>query len=76
MNVPSAIKVRLVIPGADIEPMRSHIKHPKIHGEHFAYNGRTGEVLCGAGDGGAWVQFDGEREHSYVGVPVAWLEFI
>lgn len=44
---------------------------PQYNGEHFAYDGRTGALLAGASNGGAWVQFDGERK--YVGVPRDWL---
>lgn len=63
-------RVRLIVP----ENFR--MKSPTLDGEHFAYHGRTGAVLCGAGNGGAWVQFDGQTPYQYVGCPVAWLERI
>lgn len=67
-------RVRLVIPGADKEPMASLMKRPSVHGEHLAYHGRTGTILCGANDGGVWVRFDGQDRNQYVGCPIAWLE--
>ena len=66
--------VRLVIPDADLEPMKSRMRHPRVHGEHLAYNGRSGVLLGMAGAGGAWVRFDGQGRNEYVGVPCAWLE--
>ncbi len=62
------MRVRLIVP----DGMRG--RHPAIHGEHLAYHGKAGEILCGAGAGGAWVRFDGQARHEYVGCPAAWLQ--
>jgi hypothetical protein len=62
------------VPGHDKEPMKSCMKNPGIHGKHLAYHGQCGAVLCGAGNGGVWVRFDGQEPYNYVGVPIAWLE--
>jgi len=63
------LRVRLIVPDHDKEPIRS-----RIHGEHLAYHNQTGVVLCGVGNGGAWVHFDGQPKNIYVGCPIAWLE--
>lgn len=68
------MRVRMMIPDHDKEPMKSLMKFPQINGEHLAYHGCYGTVLCGAGDGGAWIRFDGQGPYQYVGAPVAWLE--
>ena len=44
-----------------------------VHGEHYRWHGKAGTVLCGAGNGGVWVRFDGQGLHEYVGVPIKWL---
>lgn len=45
-----------------------------LQGEHFLFNGQFGTVIAGAGPEGAWVRFDGQHEHGYIGCPVKWLE--
>jgi len=61
------MKVVLSIPKDE----RWRCRAPSVHGEHFAYDGREGELIAGAGNDGAWVAFDPPK---YVGVPLAWLE--
>lgn len=41
--------------------------------EYAKFDGQSGVVLCGAGNGGAWVRFDGQAPHQYIGVPAASL---
>jgi hypothetical protein len=73
-------RVRLNLPDEvvwiDKEPwadMQHGVKHsPEVQGLYLAYQGRTGDVVCGAGNGGAYVRFDGET--GYVGCPVKYLE--
>jgi hypothetical protein len=66
-------RVRLLVPDHDKEPMKTFMDCPSVHGEHLAYHGCYGTVLCGAGNGGVWVRFDGQGPYQYVGVPIAWL---
>lgn len=47
-------------------------KNPDLHGLWRKYHGCCGVVLCGAGDGGVWVRFDGMD--GYEGVPLQYLE--
>lgn len=45
------------------------------HGEHYAYDGKHGRILCGApGKAGVYVVFDGQASNQYVGVPITHLE--
>jgi hypothetical protein len=62
------MRVRLVVPA------RATDLSAKQHGEHLAYHGQSGEIIAGAPPDGAWVRFDGQQTHQYVGCPVAWLE--
>lgn len=66
------IRVRLKVPDTEIAKMQ----YPGANGEHFAYHGKTGNVVCGAGKDGAWVKFDGQGPHEYVGCPIRWLEVL
>lgn len=67
-------RIKLSVPDKDKEPMKSRVRHSSLHGEHLAYHGRVGIVLCLAGNGGAWVHFDGQQPTEYIGCPIAWLE--
>ena len=59
------MRVQLTIPDDEKD------KPPKYCGEHYGYDGRTGDIIASAGKDGAYVQFDGEK--GYVGCPVKWL---
>lgn len=63
------MKVRLVVP----ETHKKHCSAPAVHGQHYAFDGKLGTVLCGAGSTGAWVRFEGQGPYEYVGCPVEWL---
>lgn len=78
-------RVRLVIPAQVVMP-GGHVvegeqlavikRSPSIHGEHFAHDGQLGDVVAMAGNGGAWVRFDGMADGRLVGCPTTWLEVV
>lgn len=63
------MRVKLSVP----EEMKD--KSPAIHGEWIGYDGKTGTVICGAGNGGVWVTFN-DSHTNYVGCPVKYLEIV
>jgi hypothetical protein len=59
--------------------LKGSVKNPTVayanaHGEYYAYDGKHGQLICGVGKCGAYVTFDGQAPHQYVGVPIAQLE--
>jgi hypothetical protein len=71
------IPARVVMPGGrvvDGEQLAVIKRSPAIHGEHFARDGQSGDLVAMAGNGGAWVRFDGMADGQLVGCPTTWLE--
>lgn len=55
---------------------RHYAEFPNSHGHHYAYNGKAGRILCGAGAEGVYVHFDGMAPMTYVGCNTDWCEFL
>lgn len=64
-------KVKLTIP----ETHKYKCKNPNIHGEHYAYDGKVGNIIYPINDDAVYVTFN-ENYANYVGCPIGWLELV